>query len=72
MAGSKLRIEERPVKIWVNDQTVDLLEGMTVRHALIQLDLLKVVEEGQRVFDEWGNQVGLDGTVEAGQRFEVK
>jgi sulfur carrier protein ThiS len=60
------------MKIWVNDQPVDLLEGMTVRHALIQLDLLESVEQGQRVVDEWGNQVGLDGAVEEGQRFAVK
>jgi sulfur carrier protein ThiS len=60
------------MKIWVNDQPVDLLEGMTVRHALIQLDLLGAVEQGRRVVDEWGNQVGLDGAVEEGQRFEVK
>ena len=60
------------MKIWVNDQPVDLLEGMTVRHALIQLDLLAAVEQGRKVLDEWGNQVGLDGAVEEGQRFEVK
>ncbi|MCU0580363.1 MAG: hypothetical protein MUF69_12610 [Desulfobacterota bacterium] len=58
--------------IWVNDQPVLLLPGMTVRQALMQLDLLGAIEEGRRVFDEWGNQVGLDGTVEEGQRFEVK
>jgi hypothetical protein len=60
------------VEIWVNDRQATLLEGMTVRQALIQLDLLEAVEEGQRVYDEWGNQVGLDGTVEEGQRFEVR
>lgn len=60
------------MEIWVNDQSVKLAKGMTVRHALIQLDLLKSVEEGRRVFDEWGNEVGLDGTVEEGQRFEVR
>jgi hypothetical protein len=60
------------MKIWVNDQQVDLLEGMTVRHALIQLDLLEAVEKGQQVIDEWGNRVGLDGAVAEGQRFEVK
>jgi hypothetical protein len=56
----------------MNNQPVTLVPGMTVRHALIQSDLLKAVEEGRRVFDEWGNQVGLDGAVEEGQRFEVK
>jgi hypothetical protein len=60
------------MQIWINDRPVTLLEGMTVRQALIQLELLGAVEEGRRVFDEWGNQVGLDGTVEGGQRFEVK
>jgi hypothetical protein len=65
-------MEEQTVEIWVNDQPVTLLTGMTVRQALMQLDLLGAVEGGLRVFDEWGNQVGLDGTVEEGQRFEVK
>jgi hypothetical protein len=60
------------MQIWINDRPVTLLVGMTVRQALIQLELLGAVEEGRRVFDEWGNQVGLDGTVEEGQRFEVK
>jgi hypothetical protein len=57
---------------WVNNQPVDLLEGMTVRHALIQADLVKEIEKGKKVYDEWGNEVGLDGAVEEGQRFEVR
>jgi hypothetical protein len=60
------------MKLWVNNQPVDLLEGMTVRHALIQADLVKEIEKGKKVYDEWGNEVGLDGAVEAEQRFEVK
>lgn len=60
------------MRIWMNGQAVDLLEGMTVRQALMQLDLLGAIAEGKRVFDEWGNQVGLEGTVEEGQRFEVR
>jgi hypothetical protein len=60
------------MKLWVNNQPVDLLEGMTIRHALIQADLVKEIEKGKKVYDEWGNEVGLDGAVEAGQRFEVK
>jgi sulfur carrier protein ThiS len=60
------------MKIWVNDQPVELVAGMTVRHALIQLDLLEAVEKGQQVIDEWGNRVGLDGAVAEGQRFEVR
>jgi hypothetical protein len=60
------------MKLWINNQPVDLLEGMTVRHALIQADLIKEIEKGNKVYDEWGNEVGLDGAVEEGQRFEVK
>jgi hypothetical protein len=60
------------MRLWINDRPVDLLEGMTVRHALIQADLVKEIEKGKKVYDEWGNEVGLDGVVEEGQRFEVK
>jgi hypothetical protein len=60
------------MKLWVNNQPVDLLEGMTVRQALIQADLAKEIEKGKKVYDEWGNEVGLDGAVEEGQRFEVR
>jgi hypothetical protein len=60
------------MNLWVNNQPVDLLKGMTVRHALIQADLVKEIEKGKKVYDEWGNEVGLDGVVEEGQRFEVK
>ena len=60
------------MNVWVNNQPVDLLEGMTVRHALIQTDLVKEIEKGKKVYDEWGNEVGLDGAVEEGQRFEVR
>ena len=59
------------MNLWVNNQAVDLLEGMTVRHALIQADLVKEIEKGKKVYDEWGNEVGLDGAVEEGQRFKV-
>ena len=60
------------MNVWVNNQPLDLLEGMTVRHALIQADLVKEIEKGKKVYDEWGNEVGLDGAVEEGQRFEVR
>ncbi|MEI9476920.1 MAG: hypothetical protein WCO26_10125 [Deltaproteobacteria bacterium] len=47
--------------VFVNDKRVDLLPGMTVRHALTQAGLLKSLEAGKRVYDEWGNEMGLDG-----------
>jgi len=60
------------MNVWVNNQPVNLLGGMTVRHALIQADLFKEIEKGKKVYDEWGNEVGLDGALEEGQRFEVR
>jgi hypothetical protein len=60
------------MNVWVNNKPVDLLGGMTVRLALIQADRIKEIENGKKVYDEWGNEVGLDGAVEEGQRFEVK
>lgn len=51
----------------MNGNPVDLLPGMRVRHALIQLGLL---QEGKstlpRIRDRWGNLVGLDGALEEG------
>ena len=47
--------------VFVNDKRVELLPGMTVRHALTQAGLLKSLEAGKRVYDEWGNEMGLDG-----------
>jgi hypothetical protein len=60
------------MRIWLNDLPIDLITGMTVRQALIQADLLSIIEKGDKVFDEWGNQVGLDGALEEGSRLYVK
>ena len=45
---------------------------MTVRHALVQATWSARLKKGKKVYDEWGNEVGLDGAVAEGQRFEVK
>ncbi|MBI4763924.1 MAG: hypothetical protein HY787_04890 [Deltaproteobacteria bacterium] len=61
------------MRIWLNDSPIDLLPGMTVRHALLQAGLLGEVEQGLcRVVDEWENEVGLDGALEDGRRFVLK
>jgi len=60
------------VKIYVNDREVELLPGMTVRHALIQGDLLKEIEKGKKVLDQWGNELGLDGAVGADSKIYVR
>ena len=58
--------------IYVNDRPVVLLPGMTVKHALIGAGLLKAVEAGQKAYDEWGNEVGLDGALAEGMRIYLK
>jgi hypothetical protein len=60
------------MRIWLNDIGLTLIPGMTVRQALIQADLFPEIEKGAKVFDEWGNEVGLDGALENGSRFILK
>ena len=60
------------MRIWLNDQPIILVPGMKVRQALIQADLIQEIEKGARVFDEWGNEVGLDGAVEDESRYVLK
>jgi hypothetical protein len=60
------------MRVWLNNKAVDLIPGMTVRQVLIQTGLLKEIEKGTKVFDEWGNQVGLDGALEEGARLEIR
>jgi hypothetical protein len=60
------------MKVYVNGIIVDVLRGMTVRHALISAGLLKEVEESKEVFDEWGNRIGLDGALSEGSKIYVR
>jgi len=45
---------------------------MTVRHALVGAGLLSDIEAGKRVYDEWGNEIGLEGALYEGARIHVK
>jgi hypothetical protein len=60
------------MRIWLNNQPIDLIAGMTVRQALIQADLLPEIEKGAKVFDEWENEIGLDGALTEGNRLNLK
>ena len=60
------------MRVYVNDRSVDLLSGMSVRHALIRAELLKEVESGKRVYDEWGNEIGLGGALSEGVKIYVR
>ena len=60
------------MKIYVNNKAIDLLPGMKVRHALIHAGLLKEVESLRKVYDEWGNEIGLEGALSEGVRIYIK
>jgi hypothetical protein len=58
--------------VFVNDKPIEILPGMTVRHALISADLLRETESSKRAFDEWGNEIGLDGELAEGSKIYFK
>jgi hypothetical protein len=60
------------MRVYVNDQPIDLLLGMTVRHALLRAGLLSELGSGERPFDEWGNELGLDGALAEGAKIYVR
>jgi hypothetical protein len=60
------------MKLFINDQAIHVLSGMTVRHALIQKGVLQEIGESKNVYDEWGNEVGLDGALSEGMKLYVK
>jgi hypothetical protein len=60
------------MEVYVNDRQVHLFPGMTVKHALTQEGLLKKLECGKKVYDEWGNELGLDGALSEGAKIFVR
>ncbi|MDI1472045.1 MAG: hypothetical protein QMD43_09115 [Thermodesulfovibrio sp.] len=60
------------MRIFVNNKPVTLLPGMTVKHALIKAELLEEIEAGKKVYDEWGNELGLDGELAEGVKLFVR
>ena len=60
------------MRVYVNDKPVDILPGMKVKHALINAGLLGKVKKTKRVYDEWGNEIGLDGALADGMKIYLK
>ncbi|MDY0188262.1 MAG: hypothetical protein RBR16_10105 [Syntrophus sp. (in: bacteria)] len=58
------------MKVYVNGHAVSLMEGMTVRHALLASPFGENWEKAA-VHDEWGNEVGMDGALQEGQNLHV-
>jgi hypothetical protein len=60
------------MKVFVNDIPVDVLPGMTVKHALISVGLLKEIENLKKAYDEWGDEMGLDGALSEGMKIYIR
>jgi hypothetical protein len=60
------------MEVSVNQRPIEVLSGMTVRHALIGAGLLKKVEKSKKVYDEWGNELGFDGALSEGMKIYIK
>lgn len=60
------------MRVFVNDKPVDIMPGMKIKHALIATGILKRKESPGKVYDEWGNEVGLDGALTEGSKIYVK
>lgn len=58
--------------VYVNDKPVDIVPGMTVKHALLSAGLLDEVNASKKAFDEWGNEIGLDGALSEGAKIYVR
>jgi hypothetical protein len=56
------------MRVYVNNIPVDILPGMTVKHILISAGLLKEIEQGKRIVDEWENEIGIEGELTEGER----
>jgi len=60
------------MRVYVNNRLVELLPGMTVKHALINSGLFEAVAKGNKIYDEWDNEIGLDGELTEGVRIFVR
>ena len=60
------------MEVYVNDKPVHLLPGMTVKHALTHAGLIEKLGSGKKVYDEWANELGLDGALSEGAKIYVR
>lgn len=59
------------MKVFVDDKPVEIISGMTVRHALIAAGLDLNFLQSLQVRDEWGNLLGHDGALCEGARLRT-
>ncbi|MDD2502133.1 MAG: hypothetical protein PHN92_15115 [Geobacter sp.] len=58
------------MRLTVDGKPIELMPGMTVRHALYAC--YGTADDDMRVTDQWGNQVGLEGAAEVGMQLHNK
>ncbi len=59
------------MRVYVNDQPVELFPGMQVKHALIRCGAMAKITCGCKAFDAWGHELGLDGALLEGMKIYV-
>lgn len=60
------------MKVYVNDEEINVPAGMTVKNALTAAGLLNEIEKGKKVYDEMGNEIGLGGALTEGTKIFVR
>jgi len=61
------------MNVYVNNQAVHIYAGMTVRHALLTAGVLEDLKVSKKkVYDEWGNEIGLDGVLTEEARIYIR
>jgi hypothetical protein len=60
------------MKVYVNENPVQVFPGATVKAALIRAGVLEEIERGKKVYDGWGNEVGLDGALSEGMKLSLR
>jgi hypothetical protein len=60
------------MKVFVNNKEIKILNGMSVKHAVIAAGLYEEIKRGKRTYDEWGNEIGLDGALSEDMKIYVK
>lgn len=58
--------------VYVNNISVTLAEGMTVRHAIIAMATGFADADSWIAHDQWGNRIGLDGTLQNGDKITAE
>ena len=60
------------MKVYVNDEEINVPTGMTVKNALTAAGLLNEIEQGKKVYDDMGNEIGLGGALTEGTKLFVR